>query len=179
MPQPPRDRQPGHGHDHKHPDDTAVVMWINPLDLLPGDASVTTSFDAVSSGVGGGLAGLVVHSSTTGENGSSGGNKVVWMGIQVPPGWHLTGVRTCYELSGKGSYISQVRLAQLQNPPATALVLLDDGTDLTDPGPICVDSQATDVDPAAGAVSLSYRVNFGDIADRIVIRGVGLRLSPA
>ena len=31
-------------------------MWINHLELLAGDASVTTTHDAVSSGVGGGLA---------------------------------------------------------------------------------------------------------------------------
>jgi hypothetical protein len=173
------DRGHGHGHDHKHDDGGSAVMWINPLDLLPGDASVTTTNDAVSSGVGGGLAGLVVHSSTTGENAQSGGNKVVWMGIQVPPGWHVTGVRTCYELTSKASFISQVRLDQLQDPPATAIVLLDDATDQTNPGPVCVDSQASDIDPATGAVFLSYRVNFGNVADRIVIRGVGLRLASA
>jgi hypothetical protein len=175
----PNDRGKGHGHDHKHGDEGAALIWINPLDLLAGDASVTTTYDAVSSGVGGGLAGLVVHSSTPGENGQSGGNKVVWMGIQVPPGWHVTGVRTCYELTSPETYISQVRLAQLQDPPATALVMLDDATNLTNPGPVCTDSEATDIDPALGAVFLSYRVNFGNVADRIVIRGVGLRLGAA
>ena len=167
----------GHGHGHDHARGT--VMWVNPLDLLPGDASVTTTFDAVSSGVGGGLAGLVVHSSTTGEDAQSGGNKVVWMGLEIPPGWHITGVRVCYELSHRRSYISQIRLDQLQDPPATAIVLLDDGTNLTDAGPICVDSQSTDIDPAAGAVFLSFRVKFGDVADLIVIRGVGLHLAAA
>jgi hypothetical protein len=155
------------------------VMWVNPLDLLAGDLSVTTTFDAVSSGVGGGLAGLVVHSSTTGEIAQGGGNKVVWMGLEVPPGWHITGVRVCYELSNKGSFISQIRLTQLQNPPSTATVLLDDATDLTNPGPVCHDSQATNIDPAKGAVFISFRVKFRDVADRIVIRGVGLRLTAA
>ena len=133
-----------------------AVLWINPLDLLPGDSSVTTTFDAVSSAVGSGLAGLVVHSSTTGENASSGGNKVVWMGIQVPPGWRVRGVRVCYELSSRVSFISQIRLAQLQDPPSSAVVMLDDGTDLTNPGPVCVDSQGTDIDPEAGALFLSF-----------------------
>ena len=164
----------GQGRDKKRD----VVMWVNPLDLLPGDASVTTTFDAVSSGVGGGLAALVVHSSTSGENGSSGGNKVVWMGLEVPPGWRITGVRVCYELTNKRSFISQIRLDQLQDPPKTAIVLLDDGTDLTNAGPVCVDSKAADIDPAAGAVFLSFRVNFGNVADLIAIRGVGLHLAP-
>lgn len=156
-----------------------IVMWVNPLDLLPGDPSVTTSNNAVSSGVGGGLAGLVIHSSTTGEIAQSGGNKVVWMGLQVPPGYHVTGVRVCYENTNKRSFISQVRLDQLQNPPATAIVLLDDPTDLVNPGPVCHDSQATDVDPAKGAVFIAFRVKFGNVGDRIVIRGVGLHLVAA
>ena len=58
------------------------------------------------------------------------------------------------------------------------MVLLDDATDQTDPGPVCVDSQATDIDPAAGAVVLSYRVNFG-MAGPDRDPGVGMRLSPA
>jgi hypothetical protein len=57
-------------------------------------------------------------------------------------------------------------------------VLLDDGTDLTNPGPVCVNSSATSIDPNPGALLLSLRVNFGNTADRIVVRGLGLLLSP-
>jgi hypothetical protein len=154
------------------------VMWVNHFDLLPGDASVTTSFNAVNSGVGGGLTGLVIQSSTIGENAQGGGNKVVHMGLQVPPGYSIRGVRVCYELSNKRSFISQIRLAQIQTPPSSAAVLLDDATDLTNPGPICVDSAATTVDPSAGEVLISLRVNFGNTADKIVVRALGLHLSP-
>lgn len=154
------------------------IMWVNHFDLLPGDPSVKTSFNAVSSGVGGGLTALVIESTTTGENAQNGGNKVVHMGLQVPPGYSIRGVRVCYELSNKRSFISQIRLAQVQTPPQTAIVLLDDGTDQTHSGPICVDSAATSVDPAAGEVILSLRVNFGNTADKIAVRAVGLHLSP-
>ena len=155
------------------------VLWVNPLDLLPGDPSVTTSSDAVSSGVGGGLAGLVIGSTTTGEDATGGGNKVVWMGLQVPPDWDVTGVRVCYELTDARSFISQIRLAQLQDPPATVAVLLDDTTDLTAIGPVCVDSQATIIHPEAGALFIQLRVAFGDTSDRIVVRGLGLFVEPA
>jgi hypothetical protein len=74
------------------------LMWIDHLSLLPGDPSVTTSFDAVNSGVGGGLAALVVHSSTTGEDAQGGGNKVVWTAVEVPPRYSVVGLRICYEL---------------------------------------------------------------------------------
>lgn len=155
-----------------------MIMWVNHFDLLPGDSSVTTSFNAVNSGVGGGLTGLVIQSSTTGENAQGGGNKVVHMGLQVPPGYSIRGVRVCYELSSKRSFISQIRLAQVQTPPQSATVLLDDGTDQTNPGPICVDSAPANVDPRAGEVLLSLRVNFGNTADKIVVRALGLHLSP-
>ena len=155
-----------------------TIMWVNHFDLLPGDPSVTTSFNAVNSGVGGGLTGLVIQSTTTGENAQGGGNKVVHMGLQVPPGYSIRGVRVCYELSNKRSFISQIRLAQVQTPPQSALVKLDDGTDQTNPGPICVDSATTTVDPGAGEVLLSLRVNFGNTADKIVVRALGLHLSP-
>jgi hypothetical protein len=99
------------------------------------------------------------------------------MGLEVPPGYLIRGVRVCYELSSKRSFISQIRLAQVQNPPQTAVVLLDDGTDLINPGPVCVDSAVTTVNPALGEVLISLRVNFGNIADKIVVRALGLILS--
>ena len=156
-----------------------TIMWINHFDLLPGDPSVKTSFNAVSSGVGGGLTGLVIQSSTTGENAQGGGNKVVHMGLEVPPGYLIRGVRVCYELSNKRSFISQIRLAQVQTPPQSAVVKLDDGTDQLNPGPICVDSAATTVDPRLGEVLLSLRVNFGNTSDKIVVRALGLHLTLA
>jgi len=160
-------------------------MWINHLDFLAGNTDVVTSFNATSSGVGGGLSGLIIQSTTAGEDSVSGGNKVVELGLEVPPGWLLRGVRVCYELSDARSFISQIRLAQVQDPPATALVHLDDATDLVAPGPVCVDSAqltGSEIDPSVGSVLLSLRVNFdaagiiGTGADRIVLRSVGLHL---
>jgi hypothetical protein len=151
-------------------------MWLNHFALLPGDPSVQTTFNAVNSGVGGGLTALVVQSTTTGEDAQGGGNKVVQMAVEVPPGFKVTGVRVGYELTSSASFISQIRLAQVQDPPATALVLLDDGTDLTAVGPVFVDSASTLIDPATGPLLLSFRVNFGNTADKIAIRGVALIL---
>ena len=154
------------------------TMWIDHLALLPGDPSVHTSFNAVNSGVGGGLSGLVIQSSTTGDQAQGGGNKVVETAVEVPPGFNISGVRICFENSNSRSFISQVRLAQVQNPPSTALVKLDDPTHLNMAGPVCVDSQTTSVDPSAGSVLLSLRLNFKDTSDKIVIRGLGLHLAP-
>jgi len=156
------------------------VMWINHLDFLAGDTSVITTFNAIDSGVGGGLSGLIINSSTTGDEAEGGGNKVVQKALLVPPGFLVNGVRVCYELTSEESFISQIRLAQVQDPPADALVLLDDETDLTNQGPVCVDSMlsAEPIDPVAGPLLLSLSVNFADTADTIVVRGVGLNLVP-
>lgn len=146
-----------------------TIMWVNHLDLLPGDSSVTattytSTFDF----------GLVIKSSTTGSIDSHGGIKVVSKGLQIPPGFLLTGVRVCYQLSNPGSFINQIRLSQVQDPPGTAVVMLDDGTSLTDPGPVCVDSASTTVDPSQGAVILDLRVNFGNTSDQITIKSLGV-----
>src|SRR5579862_22663 len=111
------------------------LMWINPLDFLAGDPSVQTSFNAVDSGVGSGLSGLIITSTTTGDTAQGGGNKVVERGLDVPPGYDIVGVRICYELSSTSSYIDDIRLAQVQNPPATAIVKLDDSTPQNAAGP--------------------------------------------
>ena len=151
-------------------------LWLNHFDLLAGAADITTSFNSTSSGVGGGLTGLVIQSATTGETFPDGGNKVVHRAAEAPDGETIIGVRVCYELSNARSFISQMRLAQVQDPPDTALVLLDDGTDLTDQGPVCVNSEPAEIDSSAGPVLLSLRLNFGDPSDKIVIRGLGLLL---
>jgi len=162
--------------DHQERPHRTRIMWINHLDLVPGDPSVLTSFNAVNSGVGGGLSGLIIMSSTTGDTATGGGNKVVEKGLQVPPGYLITGVRICYELSNQRSFIDQIRLAQVQDPPSSALVRLDDATHLTNVGPVCVNSAPTTIDPELGAVRLDLRVNFGDTSDKIVVRAVALHL---
>lgn len=154
------------------------IQWIDHLSFLPGDPSVNTSFNAINSGVGSGLSGLVITSNSLGDTAPGGGNKVVETALQAPLGNKVKGVVVCYELSNARSFITQIRIAQVQNPPGSALVLLDDGTNLTNSGPVCVKSQSpsTPIDPRKGPLLLSLRVNFGDTSDKIVIRGVGLVL---
>lgn len=155
------------------------IIWVNHFDLLPGDDDLETSYKSTNSGVGGGLTGLVIQSSTAGESFAAGGNKVVHMALELPKQTKITGVRVCYEYSTSStSFISQIRLAQVQNPPSSASVMLDDGTDLTDPGPVCVNSEL--VKPAIkaidGPIILSLRINSGAsfATDKIVIRGLGI-----
>jgi hypothetical protein len=153
------------------------LMWINPLDLLPGDPSVHTSFNAVNSGVGSGLSGLIVTSSTTGDIASGGGNKVIETGVDVPPGYQVTGVRVCYQVSAATTFLDQIRLAQVQNPPSSATIMLDDATHQPTPGPVCVNSAPTSIDASAGGLLLSLRLNFGSTAHEFVLRSLALKLA--
>src|SRR5579863_9831632 len=175
---------PGHGGKGHEGKGEMRVQWVNHFDLLSGDPSVTTTSSlSTNSGVGGGLTALVITSSTTGDIDSFGGNKVVQMALDLQPKARIVGVRVCYELSDpgpSGSFIDQVRLAQIQDPPDTALGLLDDGTALNASGPTCVNSALASPPIRAkdGSVLLSLRVTFSNIADKIAVRAVGLLVNP-
>ncbi len=162
----------------------ARVQWVNHFDLLSGDPTVTTTSSlSTNSGVGGGLTALDIMSSTLGDTDSVGGNKVVQMALELQPKTRIVSVRLCYELSDpgpNGSYIDQIRLAQIQNPPSTALVLLDDATVQDASGPTCVDSALVSppIKAKNGSVLLSLRVNFNNVSDVIAVRALGLLVNP-
>jgi hypothetical protein len=163
------------------------IYWLNHMDFLPGNPDVTVSFIS-NSCPGGTLNGLRINATTTGEVFPV-ENKVT-KGVPVPPDFLIKGVRVCYfvhETSANETFISQIRLSQLGDPPDIALVVLDDGTDLTDAGPTCVNSAETFIDPnpdgpvggfdLEGALRLTLNVNFGNTSDTICLRGVGLILA--
>jgi len=162
--------------------DAPATVWINYLGFLSGDTSVlTTTYRSTNSGVGTGLGGLIVQSSTVGAVDSFGGNKVISTGLEVPPHMSIAGVRVCYEWSAAAtSHITDIRLAQLQNPPSTALVKLDDATIQPSLAPVCVDSTTlvTPLDASLGQVTLDLGINTGNVADKLVLRGVALHLVP-
>jgi hypothetical protein len=173
--------QGGKGHEGKG---EVRVQWVNHFDLLSGDPSVTTtSSRSTNSGVGSGLTALVITSSTVGDVDSFDGNKVVQMALELQPKTRIVGVRLCYELSDpgpNGSFIDQIRLAQIQDPPGTALVLLDDATAQNATGPTCVNSALASPPIRAkdGSVLLSLRVNFSTPGDLIAVRALGLLVNP-
>ena len=165
--------------DHHHRGKgKAQVLWLDHFALLPGASDITTTFNSTSSGVGGGLTGLVITSATTGDTFPDGGNKVVQMAAEVPPDLRVTGVRICYELTNTNTFIEQVRLAQVQDPPATALVLLDELEPApASTGPVCVNTSTVlspPINPQKGALLLDLRINVGDTSQKIVVRGLAL-----
>ena len=157
----------------------ASLMWVSHLDLLAGDPSVQTSFNSVSSGVGHGLSGLIIQTNTIDNGPSQGDDKVVQKALEVPPGHMIKGIRLCYELSNERTFINQINILQVQNPPDRAIPILTDSSIFNNKGPICINSQqsSSPIDPADGPILLSLRINSGDPSDRIVIRGLGLLLT--
>lgn len=145
----------------------ATVQWLNHLDFLAGDDVVAAEFNA-------GLGGLEISASDTGD-------RFVEQGLQVSPGFLVSGVRVCYALSSAESFINQISLAQLQDPVVGGQVLLDDLTSQSDPGPVCVDSAppfGDPIDPALGPLNLRLGATFADTGDNVVILGVGLLTIP-
>jgi hypothetical protein len=159
-----------------------TVDWINHFDLLSGNPSnLTLTTNSTSSGIGGGLTGVVVKSRTVGDVFPDGGNKVVHMALNLPPqpaGIAIRGVRICYESTSIATYVTQTRIAEVQNPPSIAAVKMDDVTDLNLPGANCVtvSGPGSNIAVGNGPLLLSLRFNFGSINDAIVIRGLGIIL---
>jgi hypothetical protein len=138
-----------------------TVQWLNHLGFQGAATDATAAFDAAAGG-------LKITAAAAGDY-------LVAQGAQVPPGYLVSGVRLCYQLSSADSFISQVSITQLQDPPVSSLPVLDDPADLTDLGPVCVNSAlVTPFDPALGALTLELGTTFADAADTIVVKGVAL-----
>lgn len=167
-----KDNKGGKGKSH--------LMWVNHFGLVSGNPDeLKTTANSTNSGVGGGLTGLVLQAGATGPFGdvfSDNGNKVVHAALDLPKDSKITGVRVCYENSASTSYITQVRLAQVQDPPSSALVMLDDPTDLNAAGPVCVDTSTASkaIRSKNGTILLSLRANIANAIDKIVIRALGV-----
>jgi hypothetical protein len=97
----------------------------------------------------------------------------VILGLAVPA-VTIVGVQLCYkvETASPGStYVSQIRLSQMTTPDS-ALVVHDDGTNLTATSPTCYTSKANV--KVAGTITLALKMVFGNTADLIRIGGIEL-----
>ena len=148
----------------------SAVHWIDIYSLRPGPVDPAGGSVIVRTDLAGN-SGIFLLATAPGE-------RWVQTSAPVPPGYLVTGVRLCYRLSTSASFISQIRLIQ----EFPALIVLDDGTDLTNIGPVCVDSAPPLVgplDPNASAITLNLRNSFASTSDQIRILAVGLHLQRA
>jgi hypothetical protein len=150
------------------PGEAAVVedytVWYSPLAMIADETGSGSSNLALSRGAFGNT--LRVTTSAAGD--------LQWLSLPllVQDNLVIKAVKVCYDLSDASSFISQVRLAEETVPPS-ATVQHDDGTDLTSPDPVCIESAVGSYHPA-GAVTLSLRLNFANTAHRIDIGAIGL-----
>jgi hypothetical protein len=152
------------------------LLWVDPLALTPGTPNVEISLDPLAGGEDFGASGLIVKA-VEGE-----GSRRIEVGLSVPPGMLVKGARVCYEVTNASTFIDEIRILQLQDPPSTDMLLFQDETDLTSTEPVCVDSaEAVEpIDPSAGSLRLQLILSFPEDAtpdDCIVIHGLGLHVA--
>ena len=105
---------------------------------------------------------------------STGDLKWISFPLLLPSDRRIKKVLVSYQLTNSLSFISQVRLSKEVLPPS-ALVVHDDGTDLTSTAPALYESSVGDV-VIDGAITLSLRLNFASTADKIAIGALGIAL---
>lgn len=92
------------------------TLWLSPIDFVTGDSTLKLSFPSVK------------HPAVEVKSKKPGDLKWVYMGLRLPPCSAIKAVRICYQLENSRSFISQVRLTEMQTPEQ-ALVRHDDPID--------------------------------------------------
>jgi hypothetical protein len=136
------------------------TLWISPTDWVTGDSTLQISYPSVTH--------PAVEITTT----VLGDLKWVFLGLRLSVDSLIRAVRVCYQLSSSNSFISQVRLTEMQTPDS-ALVRHDDPTDLLSTIATCYVSQVGAYH-ANGAVTLALRLKFANAGDKITLGPVGV-----
>jgi hypothetical protein len=143
------------------------IWWYSPLTAVAVGPAGPPSMLAVSPHSGPSTALKVTATSVVEENDF----QWVLLGLTVPS-VVISGVKVCYAIEAESkTYISQVRLTQMTTPDS-ALVLHDDGTNLTSTSPTCYTSW-TKVE-FNGTITLALKMVFGSTSDAILIGGIAL-----
>lgn len=148
----------------------ASLLWISHLDARPREAHGLVTSDGTPIGA---TSGLVIRPTTTGVD------RVLEQGLQVPPGFAIKKVALCYQVSNPASYITHIKLTRLTGADSFSEVL-NDPDDKTSTSATCIDSTeaSAPVDPSQGPVRLNLGVTFTNATHLIMIRAIGLYLEP-
>src|SRR5271166_4284835 len=138
------------------------TSWFSPTNFVSGDPTLRISYPYVSH------PGAVVTCTEPGDL------KWVSMGLRLPPDRQIGEVVICYQVSNAGSFISQVRLAEMTTPDH-ATVIHDDATHLASTAPTSYASVVPGLVPS-GAVTLELRLNFQNTSDEIMLGAVGVKM---
>lgn len=140
------------------------AIWLHPALATPEGSTLTVSH------IGGPA--ITVTTNTPGD--------LQWLDFPViiPSNVQINSVQLCYKVSDPSSYISQIRIAQMREPPLD-FVYLDDGTDLTSTTATCVTSAGPTGGPfsPAGMITVELRLNFANVAHTITIGALALNVA--
>lgn len=138
------------------------ILWLSPTDFVTGDKSLRISYPSVA------------HPAVEIKTKTPGDLKWIYLGLRVPLDHDIHSIHVCYQLSNSRSFISQIRLAEMQAPDQ-AVVRHDDATDLLSTTPICYQSPVVPFRPGA-AIMLALRLNFGNVVDTITLGAIGVEV---
>jgi hypothetical protein len=116
------------------------TIWLSPTGFVTGDPTLQISYPFLS------------HPGTVVTCTAPGDLKWVSMGLRLPPNAKIEDVIISYEVSSPGSFISQIRLADMTTPDH-ATVLHDDSTPLQSTSPASYTSHVGGLS-AEGAATL-------------------------
>lgn len=142
---------------------TAQWTYHSPLNMTSADPAIT-----IRPGI----------PSTTARITSTSAGDLQWvqLGLSMPGNVEIDSVTVCYEMDG-GAFISQVRVTNMTTPDASP-VIVDLGTDLLDPGPVCVTQPCTPFSNPSGTKTLALRLNFTEASGVIQIGSIGVHTRP-
>jgi hypothetical protein len=139
------------------------ILWLSPTDFVSGDKSLRISYPSVTHPA------VFVNAKTPGDL------KWIYLGLRVPLYHDIQAIHVCYQLSNRRSFISQVRLVEMQTPDQ-AVVRHDDPTDLLSTTARSYRSPLVRAFRPGAAVSLALRLNFGNVADTITLGAIGIEV---
>lgn len=139
------------------------VVWTSPLGFISLDGSLSLNHSA-------GGESLEIKSASPGDQ------KRISLPLQSYSHKKIKKVTVCYKLSSAASFITQLQLNELTQPPV-ATAKHDDGTNLTITGGQCYESGPVSLQPT-GALNLVLRFDFANTTDIISIGAIGLTVGP-
>ena len=149
------------------------ALWLERFSFAPGDGS-TSSPSQVGSGRDRGDPSGAIGWAVSGD-GDDGAVSVMEACCEVPAGYAVTRVDIGLG-TGAGTFLARLELAGGQGPAKTAVILLDERCDSTDLGPVLVDNSTAVRTAGRHPVVLSVRLEVAGGSDRVVVRGLSLRL---
>jgi hypothetical protein len=148
------------------------IQWLDHLHMLPANSDdLTIKYNGIQQ------RGIIVTSNSLGNVFPTGGHKSIDLAYGLEPEQLVNGVVVCYKTDNSRTFIGQIRLSQMSTAePNVTFVREDLGVTLDSTSPVCEEFETVDIDPSAGTLFISLRLDVGDTSDRVIVYGLGVRV---